>query len=344
MLVALLAGLSVLVGAGAASSAQTPDADFPNLPERMDRSSGGTTDSLVSSYTTNTAYVAPSKQWIRMLDLKVTADTLLIVVPNQVSRCHAYYGSASPRCVSDRPEINVQKLPLRALAYPNNFEGDDPASPPANRDELRRFGAEFTHFPSQRIRTVGFGALPVEATVHMRLATDEAGLPIGIQIDADQFGPGGVGVLTDSIGTGQLVLRLSDVSIDGSPVDVGPACEATGDLEVRGSGFRLEDGQPPGHYNPRAGGRLQGSLEVGEFSRCGTGAEDLSMLINTMAGESSVPVRADQGEVTPQCFSDRIRTPVTESRCITGGDGPFPDEDAFPPLPDGILPPPDPRE
>lgn len=333
----------MLVGAGAASSAQTPDADFPNLPQRMERLSGGSASSLVSSYTTNTAYVAPSKQWIRMLDLKVTADTLIMVVPDQVARCHAYYGSASPRCVNDRPEINARKLPLRALAYPNNFEGDDPASPPANRDELRRFGAEFTHFPSQRIRTVGFGALPVEATVHMRLATDEAGLPIGIQIDADQFGAG-VGVLTDSIGTGRLVLRLSDVSVDGSPVDVGQACEAPGDLEVRGSGFRTGGPQPPGHYNPREGGRLQGSLEVGEFSGCGTGAEDLSSLINTMAGGSTVPVRADQGEVFAFCFSDNLRRAITESSCNTGGDGPFPDEDAFPPLPDGILPPPDPRE
>ncbi|WP_375001743.1 hypothetical protein [Aeromicrobium sp. CTD01-1L150] len=315
---------------------------FPNLPMPTMKQMGQPGTPLVSSYTTNVAHVAPARQWIRMVDLKVTADTAIINLERNLATCHRVFGEDSERCVNDRSDVRFQKSAVKALAYPVNFEGDDPGSPPADISELRRFGSEFTHFPPQRVRTLAFGSIPVEATLHLSLTTDENGLPYGIRLDADDYNPSPVQV-SDSVGTGRLTVRLSDLRADRVPVDVGDACRTASpaELSVAGSGYEsTSTGVPEGHYSPARGGLLHGTISIGDFRDCGTGGEDVSPLVNAMAAGAQMPVRIVQGLVTAPCFTNIVSVPIDESRCNTGGPGEFPDGEQLPPLPPGIIPPP----
>lgn len=348
VLVGFVVLLAMTIVPGSASGEQTPDADFPNLPLRQYYSVDLPVPGIASSYTTNTAYVAPSKQWIQAVDLKVAADVVAQQLPLFAARCERLFGIGSPRCEVNRPDIHPTKLVVSALAYPTNFKGGDPASPPASRDELRRFGAEFTHFPSQRIRMVGFGALPTEVTMHLRLPTDSEGLPIGIRADADQHNAGSaVGQerhLSDTVAKGRLVVRLSDAEVDGRPVELGPHCEAEAPLSLEGRGFDLRTAPagtvPEGRYNPSLGGILQGTLSVGAFSGCGVAGEDLSPLINAMAGGSDVPLRVVQPVVTPNCFGDNLRRELSESECRRAIDQTVPSGESLPALPPPYMDPP----
>lgn len=330
---ALGAGLMVVP---TASAQRAPEPNFPNLPAQQNPGA-----SLMSSgYVSNTAYVGPAKQWVQVLDMKVTADVAIMSASN-TANCERVFGDGSPRCRIEQPGA-INKNALRALAYPVDFRGDDVASPPSDRSELRRIGARFTDFPSQRVRMLAFGAIPVEATLHLSLPTDDAGLPYGIQADADNFQYGNRAQdVTDTVGSGQLELRLSDLVVDGVPTAVGAGCRLVepGRLALKGTGFRggLNEA-PPGTYNPNFGGLLQGTLSVGRFSGCGEGGDDLSPLVNAMAGESEVPVRIVQAEVKPTCFTNLLRLPIAESTCQHPDDQPIPEGEQLPDLPPSYLP------
>ena len=317
MVLALAAGLMTVT---AASAEQVPDENFPNLPARRLPA----VSPLLSSNVSNLAYVGPSKQWVQLVDVKVTATVDLVVSTD--ASCAEVFGAGSPRCVNDRPDGSA-KFPLRGKAYPVSFEGSDPGSPPADISELRRFGAEFSDFPAQRIRLLAFGAVPAEATLALSLAKDSGGLPIGIQLDADDYYNRD---LTDTAGTGRLQVSLSDVSVDGQSVDVGGACRLTEPaiLSVIGRGYRFNldapQSVPEGAYNPNFGGLLEGSLSVGTFAGCGTGGEDLSPLINSMAANTEVPVRIVQGEVNDRCFTDKLRVAISDAFCDAPGELEYP--------------------
>lgn len=321
-----------------ASAQRAPEPNFPNLPAQQNPGSS----LMTSGYVSNTAYVGPAKQWIQVLDMKVTADVAIMSAAN-LAACERVFGSGSARCRNEQPGA-VQKNAIRALAYPVDFLGDDPASPPVDREELRRRAAQFTDFPSQRLRLLAFGAIPVEATLHLSLPVDDTGLPYGIQTDADNFQySASVQDVTDTVGSGELELRLSDLVVDGVPTAVGSQCrlEQPGRLALRGTGFRGRVTEaPPGSYNPNFGGLLQGTLSVGRFDGCGEGGEDLSPLVNAMAGESEVPVRIVQAEVKPTCFTNLLALAITESSCLYPSDQPIPEGEQLGELPPSYLPPP----
>ena len=332
-----------------ASAQQVPDPDFPNLPNRQQTPSAISGAAfLTASYATNQSFIGPSKQWVELTDLKVAADVANMSVVRPAD-CEVIFGAGSPRCRNDEPGANG-KTAIRALAYPVDFRGDDPASPPADRSELRRFGSRFTDFPVQRIRTVAFGSIPVEAQLHLSLSVDEGGLPYGIQLDADNFifprepgNPTIPQVITDSVGYGLLDLRLSNLVVDGTPVDVGESCELAqpAQLRLEGRGYRGRlTPVPEGRYNPALGGVLQGELRVGVFQDCGTGGDDLSPLVNAMAARSDVPVRVEQALVTNPCFTNPARQAVEEARCNRPAEQPFPEGEDLPVFPPTDFPPP----
>lgn len=322
-----------------ASAEQTPDPDFPNLPLRSTSEIRPGVPTLASSRVTNLAYVGPSKQWVRLADVKVTADVVLLLLPFQETQCRRLYGQEAQRC--DLVEGVPQQYVVSARAYPNNFVGDDPASPPAARDDLRRFGAEFTSFPAQRVRLLAFGSVPAEATIHLDLATDANGLPFGLQLDAAQYRYSQTNnPFTDTVGSGNLDLRLSDVTVDGVEVDVGDSCRTEAPIALRGKGYTGSAGMvPEGSYNPSLGGYLQGTITVGKFQGCGS-SEDLSPLINSVAGDTTLQVGITQNLVGARCFSDRVNLPVEESSCLPVGDIEFPDGEGLPPFVPGPFPPP----
>lgn len=317
-----------------ASAEQIPDPTLPNLPKPDNDLSpvGG-------SYVSALAYVGPSKQWIQIVDAKVVAVVNFIPVPIQSDRCRALFGDDSVRCVNER--TTSQKMALSARAFPTNFVGDDAASPPADPSELRRSAAEFTDFPVQRVRLVAFGAIPAEADLHISLTEDGSGLPIGLRVDADTWTSPDNDV-TDSAGTGRLRVRLSNLRVDGRPVEVGAACELSepGELSISGRGYKTGGPGPKvplGRYNPNFGGLLQGTLSIGKFEGCGE-SDDISPLVTAMAGNSQLPIRIFQAQVNFRCISNVPTTPILESDCYRAGKLDFPRGEVPPELPPSYQP------
>ncbi|QKW06254.1 hypothetical protein HUT18_07415 [Streptomyces sp. NA04227] len=67
-------------------------------------------------------------------------------------------------------------------------------------------------------------------------------------------------------------LRLHDVEVNGTPLDVGPSCRTKKPFKV------VVRGKSPDYVNVLTGGRLRGDVDIPEFSGCGTGGEDLDPL------------------------------------------------------------------
>ncbi len=314
-------GATLLVMPAAAERAADPD--LPNLPARQNPVGSP----VLSSYTSNLAFVEPSDQWIKMVDIKVSADTATMS-SIRPAECERIFGTGSPRCANTQPGATTKNA-IRALAYPVDFRGDDPASTPANPQDQRRKGARFSDFPAQRIRMLAFGGIPVEATMRLRLPTDSAGLPYGIQLDMDEYGYGSRRIIrSDTVGSGQVEVEVSDLQVDGVPVAVARSCrlENPALLTLRGRGYvsTQSTSVPPGYYNPARGGLLRGEIKVGKFVGCAVGEEDLSPLVTSMAGETEIPVQVTQAVVNVQCFTNLPAIAIEETRCDR------PEEESFP--------------
>jgi hypothetical protein len=81
-------------------------------------------------------------------------------------------------------------------------------------------------------------------------------------------------------------LALSDVTVNGQPLDVGPHCRTSTPLAINLSGI------PP--YQPLLGGPLEGVLTIPPLSGCGT-TEDLDPLLTAPLTGSGNLVRIIQG-------------------------------------------------
>lgn len=285
--VVAILGVGILTLAGAASG--TPDPVYPNLPKVTGQLQGTLTDTI--------SYVSPSRQWIRVPRVMMAADIETLV----------NYGVAAPYCsrkygiamCTPAPDT-LYRLVIHAQAFPV-----DPKTPPS--------ASRFTDFPDTKVRMVAFGSIPVEATVHLSLPLGDDGLPQGLRTSGvdDQYagvaGPAGDpsrgGVIYDAISdtavTGALVVRLSDLLVDGHAVDVGSKCSPIAPATFTGKGLGFIDSlvTPPGRYNPQAGGTIAGTLDVPRFSGCGTTVDDLDSLVTLMASGQGFPVTIEQGKI-----------------------------------------------
>lgn len=222
------------------------------------------------------------------------------------------------------------------------------------------------------VRLVAFGSLPATATLTMRSAREGGKVtPLLAQIwstssaatigcDPEFDAP----ALTALI-EGRIDISLSDLEVDGVPVDLGPHCRT-----VRSTELRLWGETDRGAYSPNSGGPLgaydglhPGSLgpldspvyvesrgrtipastgvDVPPFTGCGTGGDDLSPLVTAMASGPNNPVRAVQKPVVSHEVAPGEPFPREVLRDISacspfGGQCPLPGPDApdRPPLPD----------
>jgi hypothetical protein len=69
-------------------------------------------------------------------------------------------------------------------------------------------------------------------------------------------------------------LRVYDVEVNGTPLDVGPACRTARPYRV------VLHGKFPDYENVFKGGPMRGTVTIPEFSGCGTGGEDLDQLFS----------------------------------------------------------------
>lgn len=107
-----------------------------------------------------------------------------------------------------------------------------------------------------------FGFMPTSARVHFTSLTD---LSI-VAIQADLFSPTYTTIAYD------MDLRIYDVKVNGTPLDVGTHCGTAHRIHV------VLHGTDSNGYNVYVGGPLTGEITIPPFSGCGSHGEDLDPL------------------------------------------------------------------
>ena len=223
--------------------------------------------------------VSRAKQWVRLPPLIAAADVRTKVERNP----------------PDEPDVSVRTT-FTNLIYVVSPVG-----------AAHRYG----EMPPIIVRTVAFGAMPVEATVQISQARDAEGLPIPLslkQIDRTRTLNGVFGrYLSDAEAAGEMNVRLTGLVADGVPVDVGSRCFTSkpGALNLVGKGYGPEVPKPVDpriYYSGALGGRLTGTIDLPRFVGCGTGSEDLSPLVSGMVSGTGNPVKLQVSMISSNCF------------------------------------------
>ena len=120
--------------------------------------------------------------------------------------------------------------------------------------------------PPTQATFLAFGFVPATATMHL----DEIG-------NLDLFSVGTETALTDNFSFAALRLTISNVKVNGVPLNVGQHCQAVRPLIVKLTG----QANGPIPYGLQTGGPLQGSINIPAFKDCGVG-ENLDPLFGAM--------------------------------------------------------------
>lgn len=271
-----------------AISSSGADPNYPDLPKHK------LAGFWQGDFTDTVAYVSRARQYVKVDDVRLALD--IQVIPQQPG-----LGQSS------------------RIAYPVRAYAID-----GTHDNPRSFGI----FPDIRVRTVAFGVVPVEATVQVRQLRDAAGLlePFNSYGEFTRWNPGEgprgddfpsrtYTVVGEIVMTGRVQVRISDLRMDGRPVDVGSRCgpKDPAPLRLTGESWVTDDYDsndypsgyfvPPGKFNPSAGGELNGTLDIPAFVDCG-GRDDLGPLLTAVVSGTGLPVRAIIGPYLAGCFND----------------------------------------
>jgi hypothetical protein len=95
-------------------------------------------------------------------------------------------------------------------------------------------------------------------------------------------------------------LRVYDVKVNGTPLDVGPNCRTARPFRV------VLHGRFPEYTNILLGGRMSGDLTIPEFAGCGTAGEDLDQLFSASISGPRNHIEMIQGAV---CVPKQTNTP-----------------------------------
>ena len=187
------------------------------------------------------------------------------------------------------------------------------------------------YFPPITVRTVAFGAIPVEATINISQLRDAEDLPVPL-ISTQVLGayfrpllpPTGCGANApaeqgefrfDSPLTGQVNVRVTDLRIDDVAVDVGNICGTVepADISLTGKGYHADPlhlGTPPQDVGPLPpdpnskvysvlkGGLFTGTIDIPTFAGCRSGNDDLSPLLTGMVSGPDNPMSARQSPIS----------------------------------------------
>ncbi|WP_293783372.1 hypothetical protein [uncultured Aeromicrobium sp.] len=221
-----------------------------------------------------------------------------------------------PECATDDPATQALASYFRNRIYPIRPLGGG--------------GADVGFLGKTRVNMVAFGSVPASATLTFRVPTVDGEVQFLKNHQwthvsyTNNWGCGGTGFRDHQIVAlteGQVEISISDLVVDGVPVDVGARCrterptklELWGDYDrggyspLGGGDMGAEPGLMPQsftltdspQYKDDAGrtfGPSQG-LDVPPFTGCGTGGDDLSPLVSAMASGPDNPVRVRQKEL-----------------------------------------------
>jgi hypothetical protein len=138
-----------------------------------------------------------------------------------------------------------------------------------------------------------FGFVPVSATMHLR----QLGPIIG---SAETTQANRQPTLVSTTLSGRVSFRVSDVKVNGVPLDVGPDCHTTepetDNLTLTGAGNNTAN--PPTGYTVARGGPLTGTATITPFTGCrGANGEDLNPLFTAPLSGPGNYVKMIQGNL-----------------------------------------------
>lgn len=160
--------------------------------------------------------------------------------------------------------------------------------------------------PEIIVRTVAFGAVPVEAVIQLEQERTADDLPESILLKNSEvvlFRPGtnrsGVSRFLDSSLALELYVRVKKLEIDGRAVRFTGACrtQEPATLNLEGKGFREDNPNATkpywdsGYFAVATGGLLEGTVDVGAFDGCRTTTgDDLGPLLTASISSSGKAV------------------------------------------------------
>jgi hypothetical protein len=155
-------------------------------------------------------------------------------------------------------------------------------------------------FPPTSATFLAFGFVPVTATVHLI----QAG-PITAVVYRDNGGTLGSANPFTAVSTAQVSAQLTNVKVNGTPLDVGSDCHTAGTLYSPGNPINPHElvtvgGQNAGDSGPlyvfELSGSLAGTATIPPFTGCVTpGGENLDSLLTSSVSGSGNFVKIDQG-------------------------------------------------
>ena len=225
-------------------------------------------------------------------------------------------------------------------------------------------GADVGLVNRMKVNLLAFGSIPAVATLTMRTPVIGGEVtPLNIHIwqytNDESCDPNFVPE-PSALVEGKVDIYLSDLSIDGVAVELGPNCrtERPSDLFLwgdfasgaytAGSGGPLgsSEGLHPGSILPLTSPVYQGAfdgreipasagVDVAPFVGCGSESDDLSAVVTAMASGPNNPVSAVQGPLVPlgEIPWDDFTRCISELCPLPG-----PAKPEMPPLPNGELP------
>jgi len=142
--------------------------------------------------------------------------------------------------------------------------------------------------PPARATLLGFGFVPVSATIQI---SEIGSLNVAL-ISCAPTKPGDCPnppPLTEALFFGLVSLRISNVDVNGVPLDVGPHCQTV-------SPFNLElVGVPPTFSTSSLSGILTGEVTIPSFTGCGDGTENLNPIFDATVSGPGNFVKVNQG-------------------------------------------------
>jgi hypothetical protein len=316
-LAALLPLLLLTCGSGANGAGVVPF-PWPGVPLQI-VPDGYDPDIAVGSWSTGINEVARARQWMRIPAQAIAAASM--------NGTHVIYPANDPQ------HRNSSK-PYLVRVY---------LSSPSDAEYGYGIGIPAT------VRTVAFGAVPVEAVLRLEQLRDADDLPVALQLRStsdvyNQFDPddprSGATVNTVNI-TGKVRVRLTALSVDGVDVGLRECVSAPIELDLQGNPSYSSDPDTDPHGQPFAvgstewnawlaargigllnGGGVSGDVDIPAFSHCLTkSGEDMSpLLTGTISGPgnavtigyaaiSGAPVGTDCGSPLPGGFYHGARAP-----------------------------------
>jgi len=225
-------------------------------------------------------------------------------------------------------------------------------------------------FPEVRVNLLAFGSIPATVTLRMSMTKKGSTIPPWIVHVWNPTGykapPGkNCAVFYRTLLEGQVDIRLEDLQVDGTPVDLGPHCRTSRPVDIAlwgeqgyqalvGGYLSQRDGHEKGDgtvvplrapldpaeyvspYHDDEGRMLPDStgVDIPPFAGCGA-TEDLDPLITAMASGPNNPLRVHQGtpvfSIDPtdlsKCLGGRCALPAPEAPETATPSNPPPDHD-----------------